>query len=168
MFFSENIVEEILLCTNLQGRRVATKWNAVQKDELLTFIGVLLLAGAEKKLGCRRTTTVLRPQVKSHLQKASFGVNRFENIQRNLRLDDKRTRVERLKQDKLAAFSYIWGLFIKNCQDSIFSQCLYYNRRTTSAIQRALLSLSAIHAKQTCQVWHQNLLAVRFFFNLCL
>ena len=31
IFFSENIVEEIMLCTNLQGRRVATKWNAVQK-----------------------------------------------------------------------------------------------------------------------------------------
>ena len=48
IFFSKNIVEEIMLCTNLQGRRVATKWNAVQKDELLAFIGVLLLAGAEK------------------------------------------------------------------------------------------------------------------------
>ena len=58
-----------MLCTNLQGRRVATKWNAVQKDELLAFIGVLLLAEAEKKLGCRRTTTALRPQVKSHLQR---------------------------------------------------------------------------------------------------
>ena len=35
IFFSENVVEEIMLCTNLQGRRVATKWNAAQKDELL-------------------------------------------------------------------------------------------------------------------------------------
>ena len=68
IIFSENIVEEIMLCTNLQVRRVATKWNAVQKDKLLVFIGVLLLAGAKKKLGCRHTTTVLRPQVKSHLQ----------------------------------------------------------------------------------------------------
>ena len=48
--------------------------------------------------------------------KASFGVNRFKNIQRNLRFDDKRTGVERLNYDKLAAFSYIWGLIIKNCK----------------------------------------------------
>ena len=34
IFFSENIVEEIMLCTNLQSRRVATKWNAVQKDKI--------------------------------------------------------------------------------------------------------------------------------------
>ena len=47
-FFSENIVEEIMLSTNLQGQRVATKKNAAQKDELLAFIGVLLLAVAEK------------------------------------------------------------------------------------------------------------------------
>ena len=37
-----------MMCTNLQGRRIATKWNAVRKDELLAFIGVLLLPGAEK------------------------------------------------------------------------------------------------------------------------
>ena len=48
IFFSENIVEEIMLSTNLQGQRVATKWNAARKDELLAFIGVLLLAVAEK------------------------------------------------------------------------------------------------------------------------
>ena len=52
--------------------------------------------------------------------KASFGVNRFENIRRNLRFDDKRTRVERIKQNKLATFSYIWGLFIKNCKTQFF------------------------------------------------
>ena len=48
--------------------------------------------------------------------KAAFGVNRFENIRRHLRFDDKRTRVERLKQDKLVAFNYIRGLFIQNCK----------------------------------------------------
>ena len=47
-FLSYDIIEEILLCTNLQGRRVATKWKAVQQKELLAFIGVLFLAGVEK------------------------------------------------------------------------------------------------------------------------
>ena len=48
--------------------------------------------------------------------KESFGVNRFENMRRNLQFNDKRTLVKRLKQDKLAAFSCIWGLFIENCK----------------------------------------------------
>ena len=72
---------------------------------------------SRKKLGLGYTTNVLRPEAKSYsTYKAAFGINRFENIRRHLRFDDKRTREERLQQDKLAAFSYIWGLFIKNCK----------------------------------------------------
>ena len=115
IFFSENIVEEIMLCTNLQGQLVATKWNVAQKDELLAFIGVLLLAGAEKNWGVDVRQLFLDHKL-NPTYKASLGVNRFENIRRNLRFDNKRTRVKRLKQDKLAAFSCIWGLFIKNCK----------------------------------------------------
>ena len=47
-FFSDNIIEEILSCTNLQGRRAATQWNAIQKEEFLVFVGMLLLAGIKK------------------------------------------------------------------------------------------------------------------------
>lgn len=45
-----------------------------------------------------------------------MSINRFEIIRRFLRFDDKRTRAVRQKDDKLAAFSYIWTLFISNCQ----------------------------------------------------
>ena len=114
IFFSENIVEEIMLCTNLQGRRVATKWNAVQNDKLLAFTGVLLLAGPEKNWEV--DVQLFLDHNLNPTYKASFGVNWFENRRRNLRFDYKRTRVERLKQDNLAAFSYIWGLFIENCR----------------------------------------------------
>ena len=48
VFFSGNIIEEILLCTNLLGRRAATQWNAIQKEEFLALVGILLLAGVEK------------------------------------------------------------------------------------------------------------------------
>ena len=47
-FFSDNIIEEILSCTNLQGRRAATQWNAIQREEFLVFVGMLLLAGIKK------------------------------------------------------------------------------------------------------------------------
>ena len=86
-----------MLCTNLQGRLVATKWNAVQKDELLAFIGVLLLAGAEKNWDVDVRQLFLDNKL-NPTYKANFGVNRFENIRRNLRFDDKRTRVERLSR----------------------------------------------------------------------
>ena len=114
-FLSDDIIEEILLCTNLQGRRVATKRNAVQQEELLAFIGVLLLAGVEKNWDLD-TQQLFLDQKHNPTYNAAFGINRLENIRRHLRFDDKQTRAERQKQDKLAAFSYIWGLFIKNCK----------------------------------------------------
>ena len=51
VFLSHNINEEILLCTNLQGRRAATQWNAAKEEEFLAFFGVLLLARIEKSHG---------------------------------------------------------------------------------------------------------------------
>ena len=115
VFFSDNIIEEILLCTNFQGRRAATQWNAIQKEEFLAFVGILLLAGVEKNwdLDTRQLFLDLK---QNFTYKAAFGVNRFENIRRHLRFDDMRTRAERLKQDKPAAFNYIWSLFIQNCK----------------------------------------------------
>ena len=164
IFFSENIVEEIMLCTNLQGDgslRNGMLYKKTNSELSLAFhsfsLSFLFLAGAEKNWDADVRQLFLDHKL-NPTYKASFGVNRFENMQCNLQFDDKRTRVERLKQDKLAAFSYIWGLFIEKFKTQ-FSVLILYNRRTTCAIQRAL-SLSAIHAKQTCQVRHQNLLAV--------
>ena len=54
------------------------------------------------------------------IYKAAFGVNRLENILRHLRFDDKSTRAKRLKQDKLAAFNYIWSLSIQNFKNQFF------------------------------------------------
>ena len=103
------------MCTNVKGRRVATQWNAIQKEEFLAFVGVLLLAGVEKNWNLDTRQLFLDPK-QNPTYKAAFGVNRFENIRRHLRFDDKKTRAERLKQDKLDAFNYIWGLFFQNCK----------------------------------------------------
>ena len=91
VFFSGDTIEEILLCTNLQGRRVATKWNVVKKEELLAFIGVLLLAGVEKNWDLD-TRQMFLDQKQNPTYKAAFGINRFENIRCHLRFDDKKTR----------------------------------------------------------------------------
>ena len=109
VFFSDNIIEEILSCTkNLQGRRGATQWNVIQREEFLALVGILLLAGVEKNWDLDTRQLFFDPKQNS-TNKAAFGVNRFENIRRHLRFDHKRTRAERLKQNKLTAFNYIWG-----------------------------------------------------------
>ena len=80
----------------------------------MAFIGVLLLAGAEKNWNVDIRQLFSDP-LKNPAYKAAFGTSRFENIRCHIKFDDKRTRVARLKQDKLAAFSFVWKLFIKNC-----------------------------------------------------
>ena len=65
-FLSDNIIEKILLCTNLQGRLEAIQWSAVQKEEFLAFIGVLLLEGIEK-IRFGHTSIILEPETKSYL-----------------------------------------------------------------------------------------------------
>ena len=79
----------------------------------MAFVGILLIAGVEKNWDLNTRQLFLDPKP-NPTYKAAFGVNRFENIRRHQRFDDKRTWAERLKQDKLAAFNYIWGFFIQN------------------------------------------------------
>ena len=79
----------------------------------MAFVGILLLAGVEKNWDWDTRQLFLDPK-QNLTYKVAFGVNRFKNIRRHLRFDNKRTRTERLKQDKLTAFKYVWGLFIQN------------------------------------------------------
>lgn len=52
LFITDNIIQEVITCTNLEGWRGATargrEWKNVNKDELIAFIGLTLLAGSEK------------------------------------------------------------------------------------------------------------------------
>ena len=101
---SGNIVEEILLCTNLQGRRASQEWKHVSKEEVMAFIGVLLLTGAEKNWDVDIRKLFPDP-LKNPSYKAAFGTSRLENIPCHIRFNDKRTRVARLKQDWLHSAS---------------------------------------------------------------
>jgi hypothetical protein len=50
------------------------------------------------------------------MYKATRSVGRYEDICRYLRLDDKRNRVFREATNHLAAFRYVWDLFLENCR----------------------------------------------------
>ncbi|XP_039874815.1 tripartite motif-containing protein 16-like [Simochromis diagramma] len=54
-----------------------------------------------------------------------MSIQRFKDIRRFLHFDDKRTRAYRLKTNHMAAFRYIWDLFLVNCrQKFILSDCV--------------------------------------------
>ena len=119
LFLSEEIVEEVCKCTNLEGKKVTTirrkQWNIVFKEKLLAYFGLELLAGSEKQWVVS-TRELFRYDFSNPMYKATISVERFEDIRRFLTFDDKRTREFCLQTDHMAAFRYIWDLFISNCE----------------------------------------------------
>ncbi|KAK1905334.1 PiggyBac transposable element-derived protein 4 [Dissostichus eleginoides] len=90
----------------------------------MAFIGLTLLAGSEKNWDVSVRELFGSP---SHnpIYKATMAVGRFEDIRHVLRFDDKRTRAIRLETDHMAAFRYVWHLFLVNCrQRFIPSDCV--------------------------------------------
>lgn len=118
-FISDNIIDEVIQCTNKEGRRVAAEkgkeWKALDEIELNAFIGLSLLAGGEKSWDVDLRKLFLDP-LQNPMYKATMGLERFEDIQRLLRFDDKRSRAVRLETDYMAAFRHIWECFLVNCR----------------------------------------------------
>ena len=110
LFLSEEILDEVCKCTNLEERRVESsrrkRWNNVFKEELLAYFGLVLLAGSEKQWDVS-TRELFGNDFSNPMYKATMSVERFEDIRRFLRFDDKRTREFRLQTDHMAAFRYI-------------------------------------------------------------
>ena len=122
LFLSEEIVEEMCKCTNLRRRRVANsrrkRWNNVSKEELLAYFGLVLLAGSEKQWDVS-THHLFGYDFSNPMYKATTSVERFEDIRRFLRFDDKRTREFRLQTDHMTAFRYIWDFFYFKLQKMV-------------------------------------------------
>ena len=140
---------------NWEDRRVAAArgkvWKKIDYKKFVAFIGLTLLAGVEK-LGLSVRELFLDP-LQNPMYKATMAVGRYEDIRKLLRLDDKRTRVERLKTDHMAAFRHIWELFLTRCRTTFIpSECM--------TIDEQLVYRLDAGAKQTCKVWNKDFLAV--------
>ncbi|KAK1885696.1 PiggyBac transposable element-derived protein 4 [Dissostichus eleginoides] len=128
LFITDSILEEVLRCTNMEGRRVATnrgkEWKKLSKEELMAFIGLTILAGSEKNWDVPIRVLFGSP-LHNPMYKATMSIGRFEDIRRLLCFDDKRTRASQLETDHMTAFRYIWDLFLVNCrQKFIPSDCV--------------------------------------------
>lgn len=116
---SDNIIEEVLKCTNLEGRSAAAakgkEWRNIDKEEFMAFIGLTLIAGGEKSWDVALRELFVDP-LQNPIYEATMGLRRYEDIRRVLRFDDKRTRALRMETDHMAAFKYVWDCFLANCR----------------------------------------------------
>lgn len=122
--FPPAIVGQIVIETNRKAKRAYAEnrrrnspkkiryWRDTNVDEIYAYIAILLYSGAEKSHSV--DTSELFDSSNMPFYRAVMSGSRFEQLTRFLRFDDSRTRMARLREDKLAPIRYIWDLFQKN------------------------------------------------------
>lgn len=77
MFISDNIIEKVLKCTNLEGRRAPAakrkEWRSINKEEFMAFIGLTLLAGGDKSWDAALWELFLDP-LQNPIYKATMAI----------------------------------------------------------------------------------------------
>lgn len=120
LFITAEIKDIIMRETNREAIRQCDKWNEENPNkskrtwkimtivELDAFIGLLLFAGVHRSNG--ENIHEFWSYEGHPIYRASMSRHRFEEIMKYLRFDDKRTRPNRLVEDKAAHISEIWAI----------------------------------------------------------
>ena len=123
MFLPSDIIELIVKYTNEEANRniqnssyLSQEWSDIGQEELYAYIG-LIFAGAHRSndVDLRDLWSETRGAA---IFRATMGRQRFELITRFLRFDEKQSRDERKRNDKLAAIRTVWNTFLQRCHNS--------------------------------------------------
>lgn len=123
-FFTDDIIENIVYCTNLEIARMRENYDRSRnardttKTEILAFIGLLILAGAKKQDHTHFRELWTTDGTGSEIFRACMGSIRFLFLLSAVRFDDKTTRADRKKTDKLAAIRFTIDRFVENCKNN--------------------------------------------------
>lgn len=123
-FISEEILNLILVCTNKYIDSISTKYSRerdarhVDIIELRAFLGLLYLAGMHRSNRLNLEDLWATNGSGIELFRLTMSLRRFRFIHNSIRFDDKTTRLERIKIDKLAPVREIFSLFVENCKKS--------------------------------------------------
>lgn len=123
LYYSHDINYIVVRETNREAERVMQlpdcslyirdRWYPVTEGEMLAFVGLLIEAGVMRDSG-RYLNELFDERRGNPLFRSTMTCERFKQILRFIRFDDKATRPERRLYDKLAAFRQIWNMFVAN------------------------------------------------------
>lgn len=100
--FTDEIIDIVVQYTNIEARTHINDWQLVDRIEIRAFIGLLITAGVDRS--SKRSYTEFFDRLRGlTIFKATISLKRFQQLMRFLRFDNKETRLDRLKEDKLAA-----------------------------------------------------------------
>lgn len=121
-FFTNKMIDEIVLNTNNFIRSQQPNYSRerdaklITNNELLALFGLLFLSGVKKANHTNFQELWMADGTGLDIFAACMSYNRFLFILSKIRFDDKETRVERQKSDKLAAVRKIFTEFVYNCK----------------------------------------------------
>lgn len=90
----------------------------IDRHELMAYLGLLYLIGIKKSHHANVKEIFASDGTGMQITRAVMSYKRFLFITRCLRFDDKNTRVERRKIDKLAAIRSFFETFVNNCKSA--------------------------------------------------
>lgn len=108
LFLTDEIMHHVVEMTNLHGRRTMSAWRDLDKDELLAYVGLLILAGVYRSKH-EATTSLWSEKTGRSIFRAAMSQKRFSHITRALRFDEKLSRPHR-HIDKLDPFRQVWDM----------------------------------------------------------
>ena len=123
--FTDDIIDTIVRHTNEEIERKRCNYSNLDKatflsttkpQEMKAFFGLLYLAGAFKSAHEDLEGLYARDGTGRDIFPATMALKRLLFLLSSLRFDDKETRDERKKTNKLAAISDVFDKFIVNCQ----------------------------------------------------
>ncbi|XP_065665565.1 piggyBac transposable element-derived protein 4-like [Hydra vulgaris] len=112
------MIRIIVNCTNAEARRIRLeRWIDTTVNELYEFIGVLLLVGVfhSKNQSIKELWSRLDG---IPIFSASMQRDRFVNLRRCIRFDERETRNQRRFEDKFAPLRNIMEMFITKCKSN--------------------------------------------------
>ncbi|UYV72085.1 hypothetical protein LAZ67_9001767 [Cordylochernes scorpioides] len=122
LFIDDNILECIVTNTNIYIWNIQQNYsreidaNLTNLHEIKALLGIIYFLGVMKANKLNTDDAWARDSTGFELCRIAMSENRFRFLLRVIRFDDKATRNERLRQDKLAAVRLILDTFVKNCQ----------------------------------------------------
>lgn len=124
MIFTDEIINDIVRFTNKFILSIQANYERERdarfttKSEIMAFIGLLILSGVKKVNHTNFLELWTADGTGMDIFRACMSYNRFLFLLRVIRLDDKATREERRKTDKLAAIRPFLDAFVRNCKSA--------------------------------------------------
>lgn len=113
LIFDDAVIDTLVRYTNLEAKRHQENWKDVDANEIMAYIGLLILAGVDRS--SKRSYKEFFNRLRGHpIFRATMSRNRFQSILRFIRFDDKNTRDIRRAQDKLAPIRDVFDMINKN------------------------------------------------------